>query len=421
MACGARSLDDIACGPGQATCGASCVALDRDPSNCGACGHACGAHAVCAFGVCVPDCGAGDALCGDGADAYCAHVTSDDQNCGACGSACPVGSACEQGVCGAACSGGLSLCDGQCVDLGSDASHCGACGTACAGTCAEGRCTTMLATTVVALDLAVDATYVYWSEADGSVWRLAKTDDARKAIAPAGQPNYACSIAADASGVYWLSASVGVGHRLSTLSNGKPVDIWTGGQGGTEVRTGQGYVYFMASIFGRIPEAALGDPPTQLAPSHLSMETFALDDANVYWLEPTPDYQCELWKMDAVTLATLQLTSIDAYCGGTIAVNGTDVFWWVDQSGTAWRRMPKTGGSPTLFAPVQNITGRILVDDTYAYVGTTNQIVRVPLDGSAQTVMATVPSGKMGPMAMDATSLYFVGGPIGALTRVTPR
>jgi len=61
LAC-ARNFDREGCSgfarcnpcPGGTLCGGACVTLATDPSNCGACGRACGAGETCSGGTCVP-------------------------------------------------------------------------------------------------------------------------------------------------------------------------------------------------------------------------------------------------------------------------------------------------------------------------------------------------------------------------------
>lgn len=122
------------CAAGQTACGAACVDINTDFSNCGSCGKACGPGQVCSAGVC--SCGGGLSACATG----CADVTADEANCGACGTACHVGQLCEAGQC--ECQSGLTACSGACVDVMSDGANCGSCGNACTGTqvCSLGQC-----------------------------------------------------------------------------------------------------------------------------------------------------------------------------------------------------------------------------------------------------------------------------------------
>ena len=92
------SNPDGGCSAPNMVCSGVCIALDSDPSNCGACGNACiGSDSVCVAGKC--GCGvAGMDYC-DGVG--CMDVSSDFNNCGFCGNACDPNNdqACTGGVC----------------------------------------------------------------------------------------------------------------------------------------------------------------------------------------------------------------------------------------------------------------------------------------------------------------------------------
>ena len=103
-----------------------------------------------------------------------ADVSSDAANCGGCGLACPANAVCQQGQCycaqgytasgnqcvaapagtsaGNGCPAGMSPCpDGYCYELASDAAHCGACGNTCPSgmICTASTCTNVPATTAI--------------------------------------------------------------------------------------------------------------------------------------------------------------------------------------------------------------------------------------------------------------------------------
>ncbi|NNC19414.1 hypothetical protein HJC22_27220 [Corallococcus exiguus] len=128
--------EKVLCTSGLSVCGAECVDLQGDPSNCGACGASCGAGETCQAGVC--GCQSGTETCGDA----CAALASDPLNCGACGAACPSGQVCESGTCREGCSAGAERCGDSCVVLANDPLNCGACGAACPDvqSCHSGRC-----------------------------------------------------------------------------------------------------------------------------------------------------------------------------------------------------------------------------------------------------------------------------------------
>lgn len=115
----------------------SCVDIDNDALNCGACGKTCGAEQACLNRTCVDYCGPGTEICA----ATCVDTDYDPDHCGACGEACDDGAYCWLGEC-EYCTPGTEQCDGQCVDLGKDESNCGSCDNHCVGAeyCADGVC-----------------------------------------------------------------------------------------------------------------------------------------------------------------------------------------------------------------------------------------------------------------------------------------
>ena len=110
----------LSCCPGSVACGATCVDLESNGANCGACGRACATGQTCTSGACQ--------ACAAVCSGECTDLRSDSYNCGACGNACPSGRECTDGAC-VRCP---TLCNGNCADLVTSGSDCGACGHACA-------------------------------------------------------------------------------------------------------------------------------------------------------------------------------------------------------------------------------------------------------------------------------------------------
>ena len=124
------------CSTGQTLCNNACVYLGTG-TNCGGCGQACSAGAICGFTGSVASCGCPtfDQQC----NGNCTDLKIDPNNCGVCGNACQSGMACSGGRC--ACASDQTSCDGQCVDLGTDPNNCGGCGIVCSsGSCSDGKC-----------------------------------------------------------------------------------------------------------------------------------------------------------------------------------------------------------------------------------------------------------------------------------------
>ena len=131
-------------------CNGSCTNVKTDPANCGMCGKACPAGAMCTQGMCqcaAADGGASRTIC----NGQCVDTKSDVGNCGTCGTACGADAGalqgsgtwtCTNGSCDISCSMPKSPClPLGCFDLQKDNTHCGSCGTNCSGAlCIAGMC-----------------------------------------------------------------------------------------------------------------------------------------------------------------------------------------------------------------------------------------------------------------------------------------
>lgn len=136
---GASDAAASQCAPPAVACGASCVEVDSDSANCGACGNRCAAGLTCSQGVCTLFCTGGKVKCGD----VCVDTQRHPANCGACGTQCAADHVCTDGECKLSCKVGDLECGGHCADVQVDPSDCGACGKQCpatAPTCIGGAC-----------------------------------------------------------------------------------------------------------------------------------------------------------------------------------------------------------------------------------------------------------------------------------------
>jgi hypothetical protein len=139
------------CPWGELCCNGSCISVESDPLNCGACNRACSEGEQCVNGWClcggVTSCAENIEKCCNG---ECVNILYDPTNCGDCGIECEseTGPECAEGECvcpvigepnPTACEGTYEdmccprtfLASGGCVDLGNDREHCGSCGHSC--------------------------------------------------------------------------------------------------------------------------------------------------------------------------------------------------------------------------------------------------------------------------------------------------
>ena len=84
---------------------------------------------------CTQNLSGGNGACDEGltdCTGTCVNLDTDSNNCGACGTTCQGGQTCVAGVCELVCPQGEINCGGQCVDPQTNNQYCGATGD-CAG------------------------------------------------------------------------------------------------------------------------------------------------------------------------------------------------------------------------------------------------------------------------------------------------
>jgi hypothetical protein len=204
---------DVACAAGSACCGGTCVAVQSDDRNCGACGNACGAGRSCCNGACT-------------------DVTSDTFNCGACGGVCDFvnGTArCTAGACaGGTCTAGYGDCDSDATNgcetnLGESPQHCSMCGRSCVvGANATARCESMACRTTC------DPGY---GDCDGNAGNGCESQLSTSS-AHCGSCGRACANAANATGVCLagacgLTCAAGFADCDGNAANGCEVNTQT--------------------------------------------------------------------------------------------------------------------------------------------------------------------------------------------------
>src|SRR5450755_3614391 len=122
------------CSSDQLECNGTCINVQMDSQNCGACGNSCGSGSSCQAGKC--SCTSGFVSCGGSC------VASNAQHCGSSCTACSGSDVCNSdGTCSSTCSTGTKCTDGACSS-NTNSADCGTCGNACTGgtTCVSGSC-----------------------------------------------------------------------------------------------------------------------------------------------------------------------------------------------------------------------------------------------------------------------------------------
>jgi hypothetical protein len=391
------------CPVSQRLCGGSaapyCATTASDNKNCGDCGVECGQGLKCANGACGVACVGSQALCG----VECTDLKTDPSHCGNCGNACTFNEICVGGAC--ACPSMQSNCGGACVDLTTDKNNCGACGQDCsAGTCKAGRCAVVVATTASAGEsIALDVARVYWNESSGALNQVLKTGQALDTLSTDVTTP---SIALDGTYVYW---SNGTDIDFITIGGGttniEPLSLYA-----TEIVADSSAVY-VAHSDGIVRFPAGGGTATAIVASEPSPRSLAVQGTTLFWANGA--YELRSANVDGTNLATLT-TMTSAI--GPVASDGTSVYF-------AWSSdlvmLPvSTSGPPLLLANgLINVT-RIVTDGAYVYWLDGQTISKVPCGGGPKTVLYTT-SGNAADLAVDASSIYWTSS--SAVMKLTPK
>ena len=219
--------------------------------------------------------------------------------------------------------------------------------------------------------MAIDATSVYWTDCGdptgGTVQKVPKTGGA---IVTLASGDVLSGITVEGSNVYWVARTADESGAIKTVpvAGGTPMVVAAQSGAPSHIVADASYVYWGELNGGGVMKAPLGGGAvTMVAPATLAFQ-IALGDTAVFW-------------MDAPGLMTA----------------------------------PKTGGAPMSLAPAFGPplpTGGIAVDATTVYFSTGRPnaagISDVPIDGGAVSPVASTPaSNGSGPVAIDATRVYW--------------
>lgn len=248
--------------------------------------------------------------------------------------------------------------------------------------------------------IAVDATNVYWLDAEGNVMKVSKCGGTATTLANAGSARGGSvgAFTTDATSAYWVAGA----NELfaAPLSGGTPVTlapnmdtlgltvkganlysvshsfvVTLSVHGGTPSKLAESATYAPglpaaddANVYwvgeGIFTAPRTGGTSTTLATARDVATGLALDDANVYWCDSSnpdaPIMRTPKAGGRSVALATHQ-------SGATgFATYGQDVYWTIDEAAGAVVKVAADGGPVTTLASATS-PGAIAVDDTGVY------------------------------------------------------
>jgi hypothetical protein len=395
------------CADDQTLCesdaGAFCATTSSDNANCGGCGEACELPAICTGGKCTSLCADDQSWCGS----YCTDVKNDSANCGSCGNVCTASAACASGKC--ACVAGYSTCGSSCVDLSSDLANCGSCNAACSGTCALDRCASVIAPTLTAEVIAVDASYVYGA---AQFFERIPKDGSPATKLSATSIGSASVMAIDATNVYAISATVIFGVPLvgGAVTHYEPNDEDDAYYGIASDGTNLYYSIFDGSQ-NRIEYVPIaGGNRTSIVTTGSKAHGFVIDTGRLYWSDATGIYSVDLDGSNEDTIysgATLfDATTDDDF---VYAITSTGSLLSIAKVGHASFTLATSMGSP-----------RLAADGTSVYAfNDADELVKIPRGGGSAVVLASEKGNIYDGVFIDATRAYWNEGT--EVMELTPR
>lgn len=260
--------------------------------------------------------------------------------------------------------------------------------------------------------LAVDANFVYWSDAGPAIMKVPVGGGTPVQVIAGGDKN-AC-VAVDGSGVYYFDADK---VMKAPLSGGGAAPLASGQhllKGAPLVAAG-GYVYWVTDVYGNVDAyngknavvrvsttAAAATPEIVTAELVGNPGGLAVDDSNVYYSDQSGVFARALAAPATATSfgqSSLHGNAI-AVGGGHLAMNEIAAVGSGDVAVFRTDGMMRVVVSPSLAQP-------LALDDRGVYINGSGALERLALDGAGATLLATQPPRAV---ALSATTIFFTDG-----------
>jgi len=363
-------------------------------------------------------------------DAQTCDTQKDPENCGTCGHVCPSGprgtAACNNGTCVLACDDGWGDCNGNVfdgceADVTSSVEHCGACARDCR-TCGGTKCTNSAcdvadfatATAPITL-LNADADHVTYAT-DRAVKQITRTTLADESVLDvdftpwiqATKTNVLFIVpGTDAFAGIYATAPGFVGPQIAAYGRGENVDTFafddTGAYFASQKKDSQ------ARQLVRCNNCTV---PTVLSETEnrFSAGAIALDPTTVFFGSADMIRRVEKTAERLKTIAVGQSArsmQVDA-----------DYIYWINEDTSDVARLAKAGGDVEIIAKGLTKPRWLSLAGDRLYVGADEVVFRMQKDGSARLdlVRASVPVS-IGPIAVDQACVFLAAG--NAVRRVT--
>jgi hypothetical protein len=292
--------------------------------------------------------------------------------------------------------------------------------------CTGSRCLVTLASgETYSYGITVDDDAVYWTSSGSSIKTVRKSGGTPQVLIGAQWGAFAITV--DATNVYWTTTADDL-QNINSSEFGTIMQAPLRGGPATVIASRQPYasesiavdstsIYWLTTKTVDYPSGSVMKAPigggalTTLASNEYSPTGIVVDETSVYWT--TQDYAVrKVAKVGgtAVTLGPMGRSPLALYGGYVYGFGGVGI-----------QRISTHGGAPTSFATTVNPNSTaIAVDADGIYWTVPSQdgvLQKMSLDGTTETTLASHQRGPW-PLALDATSVYWINTEAGTVMRL---